>query len=129
MDGPHGSDEERLERIHVSDRASIPESQVLYGSYRLALDAWGGRAEGLLRDAWRARGFGDFWGHCLVAEGAAEVMLEGEINPWDIAAIVPIIEEAGGRLTDVDGNATIEGGHCITTNGALHDEVLRRLRG
>ena len=117
------------ERIHVSGRASVAEAQVLYGSYRLTLDAWGGRAEGLLRDAWRARGLGDFWGHCLVAEGAAEVMLEGEIAPWDIAAILPIIEEAGGRLTDIDGNATIERGHCITTNGALHDEVLRRLQG
>ena len=65
----------------------------------------------------------------MVAEGAAEVMLEGEIAPWDIAAIVPIVEEAGGRLTDIDGNTTIDAGHCITTNGTLHDEVLRRLRG
>lgn len=127
--GPHGSDEERLESIHVSDRASIADAQLLYGSYALTLDAWGGRADGLLRDARRTRGLGDFWGHCLVAEGAAEAMLEGEINPWDIAAIVPIVEEAGGRLTDLDGDATIDAGHCITTNGALHDEVLRRLRG
>ena len=117
------------ERLHVSERASIGEAQVLFGSYRHTLGAWGGRAEALLRASWRTRGFGDFWGHCLVAEGAAEVMLEGEIEPYDIAALVPIIEEAGGHLTDIDGNATIEAGHCITTNHALHDEVLRRLRG
>ena len=115
-------------RIHVSDRATIAEAQLLYGSYALTLDAWGGRADGLLREAWRTRGLGDFWGHMLVAEGAAEVMLEGAIEPYDIAAVVPIIEEAGGRLTDVDGHATIEAGHCITTNGVMHDEVLRRLR-
>ncbi len=127
--GLGGSDAERVEGIHVSDRASISESQILYGSYVLTLDGWGGRADALLRDARRTRGLGDFWGHCLVAEGSAEVMLEGEISPWDIAAIVPIIEEAGGRLTDIEGNATIDAGHCITTNGALHDEVLRRLRG
>lgn len=117
------------ERIHVSDRASVAEAQVLYGSYTLTLGAWGGRADGLLREAWRTRGLGDFWGHCLVAEGAAEVMLEGEISPWDIAAIVPIVEEAGGRLTDVEGTATVEAGHCITTNGVLHDAILRVLRG
>ncbi|MSQ42120.1 MAG: histidinol-phosphatase [Dehalococcoidia bacterium] len=116
------------ERIHVSDGDTIAEAQVLYGSYPLTLDAWGGRAEGLLRACWRARGFGDFWGHCLVAEGAAEVMLEGEIKPWDIAALLPIIEEAGGRLTDIEGRTTIEAGHSITTNGVLHDDVLRRLR-
>lgn len=117
------------ERIRVSDIASIAGAQVLYGSYTLTLDAWGARADALLRAAWRTRGFGDFWGHMLVAEGSAEVMLEGEISPWDIAAAVPIIEEAGGRLTDLDGHTTIDAGHCITTNGALHAEVLRRLRG
>lgn len=117
------------ERIHVSSRATIEESQVLYGSYKLTLDAWGGRAEALLRRSWRQRGFGDFWSHCLVAEGAAEVMLEGEIAPYDIAALMVIVEEAGGRMTDIEGVARIDAGHCITSNGALHDEVLRTLRG
>ena len=117
------------ERLHVSTRATLAEAQVLYGSYTLTLDAWGGRAEALLRGSWRQRGFGDFWQHCLVAEGAAEVSLEGEIKPWDIAAVQVIIEEAGGRLTDIDGVAHIDAGHCIVTNGALHDAVLRTLRG
>lgn len=117
------------EPIHVSDRASVGEAQLLYGSHRLTMEAWGGRAAGLLDESWRQRGFGDFWGHCLVAEGAAEVMLEGEIAPWDIAALLPIVEEAGGRLTDIEGTARIDGGHCITTNGHLHEQVLRRLQG
>ncbi len=117
------------ERIAVSRVARLEDAQVAYGSYRLTLDAWGGRADALLRGAWRQRGFGDFWGHCLVAEGAAEVMLEGEIAPWDIAAVQVIVEEAGGALTDVDGRARLDAGHCITTNGLLHAAVLRGLRG
>lgn len=55
-------------------------------------------------------------------------MLEGDISPWDIAAMLVIVEEAGGRLTDIEGNPTIEAGHAITSNGALHPEILRRPR-
>ncbi len=116
------------ERIHVSSVARLEEAQVLYGSYDLTMDAWGGRADALLRAAWRTRGFSDFWGHALVAEGSAEAMLEGDISPWDIAAMLVIVEEAGGRLTDIAGNPTIEAGHSITSNGALHEELLARLR-
>ena len=122
-------------RIAVSSVARVEEAQVLYGSHRLALARWpsapaGGAAGGfaaLLASAWRTRGYGDFWGHCLVAEGAAEVMLEGEIAPWDIAALQVIVEEAGGRLTDAWGARTIDAGHSVTSNGALHDDVLRVL--
>ncbi len=116
------------ERIHTSAVARLEEAQVLYGSYGLTRDAWGGRADGLLRGAWRTRGFSDFWGHALVAEGSAEAMLDAEISPWDIAAMLVIVEEAGGRLTDRDSHATIEAGHCIASNGALHQELLARLR-
>ena len=114
-------------RIHVSDVASIEEAQLVYGSYELTVDSWPG-TDALFRRAWRTRGLGDFWGHCLVADGSAEAMLEGEISPWDIAALLVIVEEAGGRLTDNDGVATIDAGHCITTNGVLHDAVLQGLQ-
>lgn len=117
------------EQIHVSARARIEDAQVLYGSYRLTTEAWHGRADRLLRASWRQRGFGDFWGHCLVAEGVAEVMLEGEIAPYDIAALMVIVEEAGGRMTDIEGSPRIDAGHCITSNGLIHEEVLRTLRG
>jgi histidinol-phosphatase len=116
------------ERIHVSARARIEEAQVLYGSYALTTAAWGGRADRLLRASWRQRGFGDFWGHCLVAEGVAEVMLEGEIAPYDIAALMVIVEEAGGRMTDINDAPRIDAGHCITSNGVVHGDVLRVLR-
>jgi len=111
-------------RIHVSNVATIEEAQLLYGSYTLTLDSWPG-TDALFRRAWRTRGLGDFWGHCLVADGSAEAMLEGIISQWDIAALIVIVEEAGGRLTDNEGVATIDAGHCITTNGALHEAVLQ----
>jgi histidinol-phosphatase len=117
------------ERIQVSGRAALADAQVLYGSYTLTFDAWEGRAVALMRGSWRQRGFGDFWQHCLVAEGAAEVALEGDIKPWDIAALLVIVEEAGGRMTDIAGVARIDAGHCITSNGAIHETVLRTLRG
>ena len=115
------------ERVHVSAIARIEDAQVLYGSHRLCLARWPRGFEALLATAWRTRGFGDFWSHCLVAEGSAEVMLEGDISPWDIAALQVIVEEAGGRLTDASGLRTIDAGHSVTSNGALHDEVLRVL--
>lgn len=117
------------ERVRTTAVTRLEEAHVLYGSYDLTLDAWSGRADGVLRGAWRTRGFSDFWGHALVAEGSAEAMLEGDISPWDIAAMLVIVEEAGGRLTDLGGNRTIEAGHSITSNGGLHEELLARLRG
>jgi histidinol-phosphatase len=115
------------ERIAVSSISTVMEAQILYGAHRLCLDRWGGRFESLLAEAWRTRGFGDFWSHCLVAEGAAEVMLEGDISPWDIAALQVIVEEAGGRLTDGVGTRTIDAGYSVTSNAAIHDALLRAL--
>ena len=117
------------ERIAVSTIATIEEAQVLYGAHHLCRDRWPSTFEPLLDRAWRTRGFGDFWSHCLVAEGAAEVMLEGHISPWDIAALQVIVEEAGGHLTDGAGTRTIDAGYSITSNAALHAEWLRVLGG
>lgn len=115
-------------RIAVSDITSIEDGQLLYSSYDLTVDAWPG-ADALLRRGWRSRGLGDFWGHCLVADGSAEAMLESICSPWDMAALIVIVEEAGGRMTDIDGAAAYDAGHSITSNGRLHDEVLEALRG
>ena len=117
------------ERIRVSDVAALSEAQVLVGELVATLDRWPG-ARALLADAWRVRAPGDFWGFCLLAEGAAEVMLEGvDLHPWDLAALVPIVEEAGGRLMDAEGGALWGAGPVVATNGRLHDEVIRRLAG
>ena len=117
------------ERIHVTDVATLAEAQVLCGELVSTLDRWPG-ARALLADAWRVRAPGDFWGFCLLAEGAAEVMLEGvDLHPWDLAALIPIVEEAGGRLTDAEGGPLQGAGPVVASNGRLHAEVMRRLAG
>lgn len=73
----------------------------------------------------RSRGFGDFWGHMLVARGAAHVMVEPSLRTWDVVALQPIVTEAGGKLSQLDGSTWSDQKSCLTTNGVLHDEVLR----
>lgn len=114
----------RCSRIDCIERAQLITSSA--GSV-----ARSGIAPGLdrtLHDAWRERGFGDFWGYALVAEGAAEAMIEVGPSAWDLAAPAIIVEVAGGILTDVGGTRTIHGGSAIASNGVLHGELLRRLR-
>src|SRR3954470_22155542 len=77
--------------------------------------------------AWRDRGFGDFWGYALVAEGAAEAMIEIGMHSWDLAPMQLLLEEAGGRLTDLDGVPTIHGAGAIGSNGRFHDQLVREL--
>jgi histidinol-phosphatase len=118
------------ERISVSQVATIEESQLLYGSRRA--DVRSGLMPGfdaVMEAAWRTRGFGDFWGYMLVAEGAAEAMLETGAHRWDWAAPLVIVEEAGGRFTTVSGERAIDGGSAVASNGLIHDELLRRLTG
>ncbi|HYR28981.1 MAG TPA: histidinol-phosphatase [Thermoanaerobaculia bacterium] len=82
----------------------------------------------LVRHCGRARGLGDFWIHMLVAEGAVDIAVEPTVAPWDVAAVQVIVEEAGGRFTDLAGNARHDGGSALSTNGALHETVLEMLR-
>ncbi len=115
----------------VSDVASLAEAQVSItlndGWDRLGLTA---AVVGLAQGARRARGFGDFWQHALVAEGAIDVAVDAVgVAPYDIAAVRILVEEAGGRLTDRHGRATHESDTAISTNGILHDEVLTTLSG
>ena len=116
-------------RLRVSAVAAIADAQILYGSSRdiRASERMPG-FDALLADAWRERGFGDFWGYALVAEGAAEAMVEVGLHPWDAAAPAILVEEAGGRWSDIDGEARIGSGTFVGTNGVLHDATLARLR-
>ncbi|GAB4209364.1 MAG: inositol monophosphatase family protein [Roseiflexaceae bacterium] len=75
------------------------------------------------------RTWGDAYGYVLVATGRAEVMLDPQMSVWDCAALLPVLEEAGGSFTDWRGTPTIHGGEAIATNGALLDAVLRTVRG
>jgi len=82
-----------------------------------------------LTDAcWENRAFGDFWQHCLVAEGALDLAAEAIVNPWDVAAVQVIVEQAGGRFTDLTGRATHDGGSALSSNGLLHEAALALLK-
>jgi histidinol-phosphatase len=114
--------------IRVSEVHALEDAQLCFANFRdWEPKGLEGSMLGLAARVWRAVGFGDFWGHMLVAEGAADVMIEPELALWDVAALRPIVEEAGGRCTDLDGAPAVGPGGCITTNARLHDEVLAAL--
>jgi len=118
----------RNRRLHVSKIARLEDAQIFYASRSAFLAV--GKARGfdaVVKDAWRDRGFGDFWGYALVAEGAGEAMIEPELQPWDLAAPLIVIEEAGGRLTDWSGRRTYAGGNAVASNGFVHEAILERL--
>jgi histidinol-phosphatase len=116
-------------RMHVSKVAELSDAVLSYASVL----SWEQHGLGdqffeLARRCWRTRGFGDFWSHMLVAEGGADVAVEPEVELWDLAAPQVIVEEAGGRFTNLGGVPTPAGGSVVSTNGLLHDRVLTILR-
>ncbi|MEN8233989.1 MAG: histidinol-phosphatase [Actinomycetota bacterium] len=113
------------EAIAVSGVERIEDAQVMLGAEReLAQTGWGTGVGALSDRAWRVRGFGDFWSHMLVAEGAADIAVDAGVKAWDMAAVLPIVEEAGGRFTDLRGRRDYSTGSGLSTNGLLHDEVV-----
>ena len=114
--------------IRVSAVADLAHAQLSYDSVvGFEAHGLGERFLDLARRCWRTRGLGDFWSHVLVAEGAVDVAAEPEVSVWDVAAIQVIVEEAGGRFTDLGGAPRADGGSAVSTNGLLHDEVLAAL--
>ena len=105
--------------IHVSDIDDLADAQLFHARPEDVARRADGTAS--LSTCWpapaRTRGFGDFWGHTLVARGAGEAMLEPELNIWDYAAFQVVVEEAGGRVTQLDGSPTRHGGSVISSNG------------
>ena len=109
----------------MSGVKSLADAQAFHGSFA------GGEAvpntekvPALIGQTWRQRGFGDFWQHMLVAQGSGEVGIDPVVAPWDVAPLIIIVEEAGGRATTVAGTVDVYGGSLVTSNGLLHDEVL-----
>ncbi|BCJ60424.1 histidinol-phosphatase [Micromonospora endophytica] len=125
-----GPDAARGVPIRVSQVGELADASVCYSS----LGGWeqAGRLEPvlqLMRDSWRSRAYGDFYGYMLLAEGALDVMIEPELSLWDVAALIPIVTEAGGTFTDlagrpVPGAADIS---AVASNGRLHSDILGRL--
>lgn len=115
-------------RLEVSKVAQVADSSIAISS----LSGWAdcGKREQLINltdSAWRLRGYGDFWSYMLVAEGAVDIAAEPEVSLWDLAALAPIITEAGGRFTSLDGQDGPHGGSAVATNGLLHEATLRAL--
>lgn len=113
----------------VSTTTDLADAALAYGG--LELFAQLGMNDGfsrLLARAKLSRGWSDCYGHYLVATGRIDVMVDPEMHVWDNAPLLPIIAEAGGRFTDLSGNPAIDGGNGLSTNGLLHDAVLREWR-
>ena len=108
----------------VSRVAAIEDASVSTTSARRMPAGW---AE-IVQRAWSNRGLGDFWQHCLVAEGALDVACDSVMNVWDYAPVQLLVEEAGGRCTTYDGAVPAPGSSFVATNGTLHDEVVSLLR-
>jgi histidinol-phosphatase len=115
-------------RLAVSRVSTLADASLSYAS----LSGW---AELGLRDkfidltdrVWRTRGFGDFWSYMLVAEGAVDLAAEPELSLWDMAALAPVVTEAGGRFTGLNGIDGVHQGNAAASNGLLHDDLLAAL--
>ena len=116
-------------RVRVSDVGKLADALLCYSS--LAWFTKAGRERTFLELANRTnrqRGFGDFYGFVLVAEGAADLMVEHGVHAWDVSGLKAIVEEAGGTFTDWDGTPTTERPDVIASNGRVHTEALAILR-
>ncbi len=117
------------EPIRVSAVSTIEDAHVGYDDIPVMEEhGLADRFLALARRCWRSRGFGDFWTHVLVAEGALDIAVEPIVAPWDLGPLPVILEEAGGRFTDLSGAVRIDGGNALSTNGLLHDLALEALR-
>ena len=115
-------------RIGVSRVRRLADASFCYSSF----NGWAeiGRLESMVEltlQAWRSRAYGDFYGYMLLAEGALDVMVEPELSLWDVAALIPIVTEAGGQITDLNGRTPGDKTASIATNGLLHETILTAL--
>jgi histidinol-phosphatase len=115
-------------RLAVSQVAELADASISYSS----LGGWAAIERSaafthLLDRVWRSRAYGDFWSYMLVAEGAVDLAAEPELSLWDMAALAPIVTEAGGRFSDLEGVDGVLGTNAAASNGRLHDDLLAAL--
>ena len=119
----------RSRKLQVSRVAHVHDAFFSYSSLQGWLAAGRGRSFlDFQASCWRTRGFGDFWSYMLVAEGGVDVAAEPELELYDMAALVPIVQEAGGLFTSLDGEPGPWGGNAIASNGLLHAAAVEGLR-
>ena len=115
-------------RLQVSGVASLTDASLSFQSLAQWRDAgYLDRLLALSERVWRDRAYGDLWSYMLLAEGLIDITGEFDVKPYDLAALIPIVEEAGGRFTAITGERGPWHGSALATNGALHDEVLAAL--
>ena len=119
-----------VRELSVSKVAQLEDASISYNNLKL----WdrSGLLGGLLsltRKVWRTRAYGDFWSYMLLAEGALDVVAEHDLKIYDIAALAPIVEQAGGRLTAIDGELTETTSSVLATNGLLHEASSAEILG
>ncbi|MFB2556707.1 inositol monophosphatase family protein [Herbiconiux liangxiaofengii] len=116
---------ERARPIRASGIADLADASISYNSMKGWDEA--GRLDDLVslsRQVWRTRAYGEMWSYMMVAEGQLEVAAEFDLQPYDMAALVPIVQEAGGRFSSVDGVDGPWSGSALASNGVLHEQVL-----
>lgn len=123
-----GRDQRAGKKIEVSKVAKLSDASVSISS----INSWAkvdrqGAMLAMLHEAWRERGFGDFYSYCLLAEGSVDIAAEPEVALWDLAPLALLVEEAGGTFTDLKGRPGPDGGTALATNGLLHEQALERL--
>jgi histidinol-phosphatase len=127
-DGAWTASESGPRRLRTSAVGSLDEASVSFQSIAQWADA--GHVEQLLtlsQHVWRDRAYGDVFAYMMLAEGRLEMVAEFDVKEYDIAAAVPIVREAGGRMTSFDGDETISARSTLATNGVLHDSFLSLL--
>ena len=114
-----------VRQIRVSGISNVADASFSF-SDPIGWDAFGANSLTALQNSVeRIRAYGDFWSHMMVAEGVVDIAAEPELNAWDQAALIPVILEAGGTVTGLDGSDVMESGSSLTTNGLLHDAVVK----
>jgi histidinol-phosphatase len=118
------------QRLRASDYGDLSRSQLNFGALnRIRADGYWDGFTRLVGSTYRQRGYGDYLGFAQVFEGKAEIMLEVGVKAWDLAPMKILIEEAGGRYSDLSGGQSVYTGSCLVSNGLVHDRVLELLLG